>query len=457
MPSLWIWLAPSRLPKSDGHHLQDARLVGPAEVGVRLDPVEQDDPVGLVGVPVEVDREADRVGPEDHRVHLGPDFHAHLGFGDPVAGQELALAFGGRAAVAAHRGDDEGPEAEFLEGIDRGPGDDRNRGDPPAPHPDGDRPARRDTPADPALQDQSTDRPGNVRDLGLRDRLPDPRHRWKRHPTSTPVRTSLWHSRVRQLIDYPGIETTERTDQNASGLNRVRSSGVKRGRLATRPEARGDRRRSTGHTSARPGLYGIREGVVPIGRTISVSRGDEARSPEPDAEFAREDAGRGIAVAVPAHRMARRTPCKSEGCRSWPRPNSSRKPRAARCSRSSGGASKAHRWSSGLSPSNGKDAAENQADREDHQKATHRVPPRSKVDRPWTRGHRSLRARRRSFNHDDYKRSETLAVANRRRERAGTSPRPSADPDRPTRMDQRNGRPMPRNGLKPLPLGRPYP
>ena len=95
------------LAQADDQHLQDARLVRRVEVGVRLDPVEQDDAVGLVGVLVEVDRQADGAGPEDDRVHVGPDLDAHRLGRDAVAGQQLALALGGRAAVAPHRGDDE--------------------------------------------------------------------------------------------------------------------------------------------------------------------------------------------------------------------------------------------------------------------------------------------------------------------------------------------------------------
>ena len=64
---------PLALAQADDQHLEHARLVGRAEVGVRLDPVEQDDAVGLVGVPVEVDRQADGVGAEDDRVHVGLD------------------------------------------------------------------------------------------------------------------------------------------------------------------------------------------------------------------------------------------------------------------------------------------------------------------------------------------------------------------------------------------------
>ena len=92
---------------------------------MRLDPVEQDDAVGLVGVPVEVDRQADGVGAEDDGVHVGLHGHAHRLGRDAVAGQQLALALGGRPAVAPHRGDDERPVAHLLEGVDRRPGDRR--------------------------------------------------------------------------------------------------------------------------------------------------------------------------------------------------------------------------------------------------------------------------------------------------------------------------------------------
>ena len=164
---------PLALAQADDQHLQDARLVGRVEVGVRLDPVQQDDAVGLVGVLVEVDRQADGVGAEDDGVHVGADLDAHRLGRDPVAGQELALAFGGRAAVAPHRGDDERPEAHLLEGVDRRPRDRGDRRDPPAPDADGDRPARRHPLAEPALEDQPADRPRHVGDLRLGDRLAD--------------------------------------------------------------------------------------------------------------------------------------------------------------------------------------------------------------------------------------------------------------------------------------------
>ena len=62
---------PLALAQADREHLEQAALVPSGERGVRLDPVEQDDAVGLVGVAVEVDRQAEGVGAEADRVHLG--------------------------------------------------------------------------------------------------------------------------------------------------------------------------------------------------------------------------------------------------------------------------------------------------------------------------------------------------------------------------------------------------
>ena len=98
---------PFPLAQADHQHLEHARLVRRVEVGVRLDPVGQNDAVGLVGVLVEIDRQADRVGAQNDRIHVGLDGDAHRLGRHAVAGQKLALALGGRAAVAAHRGDDE--------------------------------------------------------------------------------------------------------------------------------------------------------------------------------------------------------------------------------------------------------------------------------------------------------------------------------------------------------------
>ena len=74
---------------------------------------------------------------------------------DAVAGQELALALGGRAAVAPHRGDDERLVAHLPQGVDGRPGDHRDAADPAAADPDGDRAARGNPLAQPAGADQA--------------------------------------------------------------------------------------------------------------------------------------------------------------------------------------------------------------------------------------------------------------------------------------------------------------
>ena len=84
---------PLALAQADGQHLEQAALVPSGERGVRLDPVEQDDAVGL-------DRRCGRSGsagrselvPEHDRVHLGADRAADGVLGDAELGQERLLA-----------------------------------------------------------------------------------------------------------------------------------------------------------------------------------------------------------------------------------------------------------------------------------------------------------------------------------------------------------------------------
>ena len=109
---------PLPLAQADGEHLEQPALVPPGERRVRLDPVEQDDAVGLEGVAVEMDRQAERVGAQHDGLHLGSDRAADRGLGDAQLGQAAPLPGRGAAAVAPHRGDDEGVEPERAHGRD---------------------------------------------------------------------------------------------------------------------------------------------------------------------------------------------------------------------------------------------------------------------------------------------------------------------------------------------------
>ena len=130
---------PFALAQADHQHLEHARLVGRAKVGMRLDPVDQHDAVGLVGVAIKVDRQADGVCSQDDRVHVGLDGNAH-GLGrHTVTGQQCPLALGRRAPVRSHRGHDERLVPQLLQGIDRRPGHAGDSRDPAAADPHGDR------------------------------------------------------------------------------------------------------------------------------------------------------------------------------------------------------------------------------------------------------------------------------------------------------------------------------
>ena len=72
------------LPQPDGDHLHQTRLDRSAEIGVRFDPADRDDGVGLEGVAVEPDRNVVLDLAEVDRIHTGTDRAAHRRFGDAV-------------------------------------------------------------------------------------------------------------------------------------------------------------------------------------------------------------------------------------------------------------------------------------------------------------------------------------------------------------------------------------
>src|SRR5437870_5463886 len=72
------------------------------------------------------------------RLHAGADRAAAVALGDAVAFDQLALAFCGAAAVAAHGGDDERPSLKRLKMLNRGLDDQGDIGDAAAAGGDGD-------------------------------------------------------------------------------------------------------------------------------------------------------------------------------------------------------------------------------------------------------------------------------------------------------------------------------
>ena len=110
-----------------------------------LNPVEQQDSVGLGCVLVHINRLSAHTGqPHLYRLHGTLDGTPHRLFGDTVVGQNLGLAFGGGAAVAAHRGDDIGFSLLGLDKVHHSASHNSVMMDPPATTGNGDFHARLD-------------------------------------------------------------------------------------------------------------------------------------------------------------------------------------------------------------------------------------------------------------------------------------------------------------------------
>ena len=94
---------------------------------MRLDAIDDADPVGLGSDPVAPDGQTESLASLDD-VHAGPERAAHGRLRDAVVRQDLELALRGGAAVAAHGREDEGLRAECLQMVHHRPDDDRNVG-----------------------------------------------------------------------------------------------------------------------------------------------------------------------------------------------------------------------------------------------------------------------------------------------------------------------------------------
>ena len=158
------------LAKANGHHLHEAALIGAPERGVGLDAVVEDDAVGLRGVFVDVHRLVTHAGNADlHGLHGALDGAAHVLLGNAVVLEDLGLALGGGAAVAAHGRHDIGLGPLGLDKVHDGPGHNGVVVDAPAAAGNGDLLTRLDLAADLRAIQLPGDDAGNIalRDAGL--------------------------------------------------------------------------------------------------------------------------------------------------------------------------------------------------------------------------------------------------------------------------------------------------
>src|SRR5580693_7159805 len=101
------------LAEANHQHLLDAAAQGATKVSVRLDPVEDYDPIGRQCGNTEDDVEAVKGSADLSHLHAGFDGDAHAVGGHPIAGQHLDLASCCGSAVAAHGRYDEWACARF--------------------------------------------------------------------------------------------------------------------------------------------------------------------------------------------------------------------------------------------------------------------------------------------------------------------------------------------------------
>jgi hypothetical protein len=152
----------------DRADLGQPALDAAAEIGVRLDPIHQQDVVGLESRRAHVDRHVVD-GADLLHLHARDDRHADGLARDPVADEHVALALGRRASVTAHGRQDERVAAGLTNGLAAGAQDGRHVGDPAAARGDRDAIVERD-----AVQDRlelGSDARGDVFDGDLGDLL----------------------------------------------------------------------------------------------------------------------------------------------------------------------------------------------------------------------------------------------------------------------------------------------
>ena len=163
-------LGAALLTEPDRRHLGRTALDGAAEVGVRLDPVDDQDPARLDHVPVEMDRHARHLTQLDG-LHRGAHLDPEPSLVDAIVGQHRRLAGSRRAAMAAHGRHDERLKAGGLKRPQGNPHDSSELSDAPAAHADRQRPLRLDAFGQPP--DSSFDSDLEVFQAGRRQSLPD--------------------------------------------------------------------------------------------------------------------------------------------------------------------------------------------------------------------------------------------------------------------------------------------
>src|SRR5579885_1212426 len=124
------------LPESNADHLHQTAFHFAMEVGVLLDPVDDDDPVSTGRVLIQVNRQALVSRPDLNDVHRGANRAADKCLGYPERSEDFHLAFGRRSPMASHRRHDKRLAAHPMYRLGHPAHDAGNVGNPSATHGD---------------------------------------------------------------------------------------------------------------------------------------------------------------------------------------------------------------------------------------------------------------------------------------------------------------------------------
>ena len=118
--------------QADRDHFLQSAFHRPAEGDMRLDAVGEDGPVGIVGVLVEVYREAVLRYSHLNRRHVGEDRRADIFLRIPHADDHVPLALSRGSAVASHGRNQKRLGADFFQFLNQGFDQQRHIADSPA-------------------------------------------------------------------------------------------------------------------------------------------------------------------------------------------------------------------------------------------------------------------------------------------------------------------------------------
>jgi hypothetical protein len=104
--------------QSNHRHFENAAPEASVKIGVRLDPVQQEDAIGLESFRAAINLHIILTFAEEFDIQRGSDGNAEVGFGDSVFREDASLTFGRGAAMAAHGWNDEGIRSAFFEKLD---------------------------------------------------------------------------------------------------------------------------------------------------------------------------------------------------------------------------------------------------------------------------------------------------------------------------------------------------